>query len=926
LAEMTLARSMRHSGAAHEARKMHMLAELGLADEAIDVEDEEEEDDELLSGEEDGDDSEKPIFSNNGKPAAKQNGHTSINSQLPVYGYKDVFGKEYERRRQQLINSKGYDRYLSDLLARSAESLQLLRSDRNMQYPGSVEIIGELEHELGCLHQENKGLRTELTEAYAAAHDTRSPRSVASPAPPAPPMPAANGVSVDSAAASALRAQVTQLESALAARDAELTKLNVRLREAEASVHSAMRSSRDSMVAGAAEAAAGAVPAVQLEQLRAALQKKEAQVEVLTAEIQDLKGHGAKPSAVTAAEASAALASARAEQEDMQRRLDELQQQARAADEALRKREAEFATKLSEMASASEHEKAAALQKQVWSLTESHSRRVEELEAEIKQKGVIITQLQAQKAEAVKKMTDATSLVKEAKQQAAAEVKSKLDGMYRTIDELHALREGVLGELLAMQADMFNDKTISQMWRMVRDKEIAAQRKAKADSRAEVDAALSRAQEAEEALSFTREQCEQQLRIKELEAQGMIKHFQDKWRAEFEKRKKLHNQVLDLKGSIRVLCRVRPLLEKERFTASGEEPPVKCVGEESLRIINSDKGFDKEFEFDRVFAPLDGQDKVFDEVVGLVTSVLDGYNVCIMAYGQTGSGKTFTMEGPDDNPGVNSRALRELFRIAEERSQDFTYSFSASVLEIYNEQIYDLLSGSKEQDDKLDVKQGADGGMTVPGLRIEGVVGVEDVSAVIARGKNNRSTFATNMNEHSSRSHLVLSVYITATSKTSNTTMRGKLHLIDLAGSERISRTGAQGDRLKEAQNINKSLSALGDVIQALQQRNAHIPYRNSKLTRLLEDSLGSSSKCIMVVNVSPAAENVPETKCSLEFASRARKVELGKAKQNIEGAGAGSGTPKPPGSLRNSPAVTPSSMSRSSSQSGLQGRTTPSK
>jgi kinesin family protein C2/C3 len=161
------------------------------------------------------------------------------------------------------------------------------------------------------------------------------------------------------------------------------------------------------------------------------------------------------------------------------------------------------------------------------------------------------------------------------------------------------------------------------------------------------------------------------------------------------------------------------------------------------------------------------------------------------------------------------------------------------------------------------------------------------------------------------------------------TTLRGKLHLIDLAGSERLSKTGAQGDRLKEAQNINKSLSALGDVIQALQQREKHIPYRNSKLTRLLEDSLGSSSKCVMVVNVSPALDNVPETKCSLDFASRARKVELGKAKVNAEGpvsssaAGSASGRStlhdgtsasgaRTPASGRSSPAVSrPGSAAR---------------
>lgn len=218
-------------------------------------------------------------------------------------------------------------------------------------------------------------------------------------------------------------------------------------------------------------------------------------------------------------------------------------------------------------------------------------------------------------------------------------------------------------------------------------------------------------------------------------------------------------------------------------------------------------------------------------------------------------------------------------------------------------------------------------GMFVPGLRVEEVSGLEGVAAVIHKGKQNRSTFATNMNEHSSRSHLVLSLYATCTSRHGAPGMRGKLHLIDLAGSERIGRTGAQGDRLKEAQNINKSLSSLGDVIQALQLKNAHIPYRNSKLTRLLEDSLGQSSKCVLVVNVSPATENVPETKCSLEFASRARKVDLGRARQNLlqggdSAPGSGAATPKLPPSGRNTPtAATPETMSRASSTKELGSR-----
>lgn len=170
--------------------------------------------------------------------------------------------------------------------------------------------------------------------------------------------------------------------------------------------------------------------------------------------------------------------------------------------------------------------------------------------------------------------------------------------------------------------------------------------------------------------------------------------------------------------------------------------------------------------------------------------------------------------------------------------------------------------------------------MHVPDLSSVSLVDTDDVASMVARGKAKRSTFATIMNEHSSRSHLILSVVVTCTDATTSETRTSKLHLIDLAGSERISRSGAQGSRLKEAQAINSSLSALGDVIQALQQRKSHVPYRNSKLTRLLQDSLGGSSKTALFVNVSPTDANAAESRCSLEFAARAKKVELGAARK----------------------------------------------
>mmetsp|Transcript_10409 Transcript_10409/g.18853 ORF Transcript_10409/g.18853 Transcript_10409/m.18853 type:complete len:328 (-) Transcript_10409:215-1198(-) len=316
----------------------------------------------------------------------------------------------------------------------------------------------------------------------------------------------------------------------------------------------------------------------------------------------------------------------------------------------------------------------------------------------------------------------------------------------------------------------------------------------------------------------------------------------------------------------------------------------------------TEKGVEKEFEFNRCFRANDSQEAVYGEVSSLVTSVVDGFNCCIMAYGQTGSGKTHTMEGPPSDPGVNTRALQELFSLAAARRDDFQISIATSVLEIYNEDVKDLLSGDKAS---LTVRAQWDGLSPVDGLSIVSVGDMDDVQATLEKGKANRSTFATNMNEHSSRSHLVLSVYVIASNRASGAQTIGKLHLVDLAGSERLSKTGATGDRLKEAQNINKSLSALGDVIAALQQRSKHIPYRNSKLTHLLQDSLGGNSKVLMFVNCSPASTNAGETLCSLNFAARASKVELGKAVTP----NSASGTSSPSGQK---------AISRNSSQSAL--------
>ncbi|XWS09608.1 hypothetical protein CRYUN_Cryun39dG0004200 [Craigia yunnanensis] len=304
-----------------------------------------------------------------------------------------------------------------------------------------------------------------------------------------------------------------------------------------------------------------------------------------------------------------------------------------------------------------------------------------------------------------------------------------------------------------------------------------------------------------------------------------------------EENRMLYNQVQDLKGTIRVFCRVRPFLQVQ----TNGQSTVDYIGENgNVMIANplkQGKDARKVFSFNKVFGPNVSQEQIYVDTQPLIRSVLDGFNVCIFAYGQTGSGKTYTMSGPDltteQTWGVNYRALRDLFQISKERADVVKYEVGVQMIEIYNEQ--------------------------------------------------NRAVGATALNERSSRSHSILTIHVYGKELVSGSILKGCLHLVDLAGSERVDKSEAVGDRLKEAQHINRSLSALGDVISALAQKSAHIPYRNSKLTQVLQDSLGGQAKTLMFVHISPEANAVGETISTLKFAERVASIELGAARSNKE-------------------------------------------
>ncbi|XP_028257278.1 kinesin-like protein KIFC3 isoform X2 [Parambassis ranga] len=388
-----------------------------------------------------------------------------------------------------------------------------------------------------------------------------------------------------------------------------------------------------------------------------------------------------------------------------------------------------------------------------------------------------------------------------------------------------------------------------------------------------------------------------------------------KYKREMNLRKKCHNELVRLKGNIRVFCRVRPVSQEEQDSVD-TKTMLSFDSDDDAVLYLSNKGKIMTFELDKVFPPHASQEEVFQEVQSLVTSCIDGFNVCIFAYGQTGSGKTYTMEGVADDPGINQRALRLLFSEVTDKAPDWDYKITVSMVEIYNETLRNLLG--ENPTDKLDIKMNPDGSgqLYVPGLTETTVQSPEDINRVFELGHMNRATACTNLNEHSSRSHALLIITVSGFNIATGTRTQGKLNLVDLAGSERIGKSGAEGSRLREAQCINKSLSALGDVINALRSKHSHVPFRNSRLTYLLQDSLSGDSKTLMMVQVSPLPGNMSESVCSLKFAQRVRSVELNAASSRRHENSSTSSSPTHDSVELDSPPVTPAPLpiSRASS------------
>jgi kinesin family protein C1 len=383
----------------------------------------------------------------------------------------------------------------------------------------------------------------------------------------------------------------------------------------------------------------------------------------------------------------------------------------------------------------------------------------------------------------------------------------------------------------------------------------------------------------------------------------------EKLRQEETLRRKLFNQVQELKGNIRVMCRVRPAHATETDPASITFPDndtdskeVSIQGPSKTSATGKDITSAYSYSFDRVFGPAAQNGEVFEEISQLVQSALDGYNVCIFCYGQTGSGKTHTMSSLD---GMIPRATAQIYAEAQRlEEKGWRYTMQGSFIEVYNETYNDLLGRSEDIDKKkVEVRHDQAKKQTY----LENAVSValdgpDRVDEILDTASKNRTVAATKANMRSSRSHSVFILKLIGTNEVTGEKSEGTLNLVDLAGSERLEHSKAEGARLKETQNINKSLSCLGDVINALgsSKENAHIPYRNSKvrphlddqlklatnktqLTYLLQYSLGGNSKTLMFVMVSPLQAHLQETVTSLKFATKVHNTHIGTAKKQTK-------------------------------------------
>ena len=315
-------------------------------------------------------------------------------------------------------------------------------------------------------------------------------------------------------------------------------------------------------------------------------------------------------------------------------------------------------------------------------------------------------------------------------------------------------------------------------------------------------------------------------------------------------------------GHVSVMLRLRPILEENSLPSF-----LSLIDDKTVKVAET------EYHFDRVFSGDASQEVVFSASAEKnVEDLFEGYNGTILAYGQTGSGKTYTMMGNDtgDNSGIIPRIIERIFMKIYSLEQ-IEATVEVSFLEVYLEKVNDLLNAEMQN---LEIHENQMQGIYIKDLTEKKVTSIEETLELLKLGNQLRAVGATNMNKKSSRSHSIFIIKLTTKDLTEYKTKFAKLFLVDLAGSEKVSKSGAEGQTLEEAKKINSSLSNLGMVINTLTEKGAHIPYRNSKLTRILQESLGGNSKTTLIITTSQSDSDEHETISSLRFGVRAKKVQ----------------------------------------------------
>ncbi|KYK57143.1 putative kinesin-related protein KLPA [Drechmeria coniospora] len=463
-------------------------------------------------------------------------------------------------------------------------------------------------------------------------------------------------------------------------------------------------------------------------------------------------------------------------------------------------------------------------------------------------------------------------VVMQRKEREAQDIKSQLENLRADMDRENLLRGSLQAKISELSAaNMTLEAKINSLKSHVEFLE--------SDSKAQSDSFSNMEKRLQDAL-FAADEARRKLMKEETE------------------RRVLFNKYQELKGNIRVMCRVRPVLgdgegEEARVSFPDDKTSAEIVlaGPEERSSLGQVSRKNYPFEFDRVFTPNTPNEDIFGEISQLVQSALDGYNVCIFCYGQTGSGKTYTMSSED---GMIPRATHMIYdTMTELREKSWEYTMEGSFVEVYNEELNDLLtphdrSSPEGKAKKLEIRHDEVRKQTsIVNCRSVQLNSAASVEKMLEQAQSNRSVAATKANERSSRSHSVFVLKLVGENSATGERCEGTLNLVDLAGSERLKHSQAEGERMKETQSINKSLSCLGDVIEALGRGSGHVPYRNSKLTHLLQYSLGGNSKTLMFVMVSPLEVHLKETLTSLRFATKVHNTHIGTAKATKKTKGA---------------------------------------